>query len=132
MEEYTNNMQLSTQFNMFVGKIQDYPDELLISLSKIDKQWKDSENDLEKYMAQRRRKQTEKEKLDDQIDEIRKKHGVDPVTQAETAGITMEINTKTKRKTIMNIIDNIKMYTKVSFIQKCLNKIKAIYLKIKK
>ncbi len=31
-----------------------------------------------------------------------------------------------------NIIDNIKMYTKVSFIQKCLNKIKAIYLKIKK
>lgn len=38
-------------------------------------------------MAQRRRKQTEKEKLDDQIDEIRKKHGVDPVTQAETAGI---------------------------------------------
>ena len=72
---------------MFVGKIQDYPDALLISLSKIDKQWKDSENDLEKYMAQRRRKQTEKEKLDDQIDEIRKKHGVDPVTQAETAGI---------------------------------------------
>lgn len=31
-----------------------------------------------------------------------------------------------------NIIDNIKMYTKVSFIQKCLNKIKAISLKIKK
>lgn len=87
MEEYTNNMQLSKQFNMFVGKIQDYPDSLLISLSKIDKQWKDSENDLEKYMAQRRRKQDEKEKLDDQIEEIKKKHGVDPVTQAETAGI---------------------------------------------
>lgn len=47
MEEYTSNMQLSKQFNMFVGKIQDYPDSLLISLSKIDKQWKDSEDELE-------------------------------------------------------------------------------------
>ena len=87
MEEYTNNMQFSKQFNMFVGKIQDYPDSLLISLSKIDKQWKDSEDELEKYMAQRRRKQDEKRKLDEQIEEIKKKHGVDPVTQAETAGI---------------------------------------------
>ncbi len=87
MEEYTNNMQLSKQFNMFVGKIQDYPDSLLVSLSKIDKQWKDSENDLEKYLALRRKKLDEKQKLDEQIEEIRKKHGVDPVTQAETAGI---------------------------------------------
>lgn len=87
MEEYTSNMQLSKQFNMFVGKIQDYPDSLLISLSKIDKQWKDSEDELEKFMAQRRRKQEEKRKLDEQIEEIKKKHGVDPVTQAETAGI---------------------------------------------
>lgn len=87
MEEYTSNMQLSKQFNMFVGKIQDYPDSLLISLSKIDKQWKDSEDELEKYMAQRRRKQDEKRKLDEQIEDIKKKHGVDPVIQAETAGI---------------------------------------------
>lgn len=87
MEEYTSNMQLSKQFNMFVGKIQDYPDSLLISLSKIDKQWKDSEDELEKYMAQRRRKQDEKRKLDEQIEDIKKKHGVDPITQAETAGI---------------------------------------------
>ena len=87
MEEYTSNMQLSKQFNMFVGKIQDYPDSLLISLSKIDKQCKDSEDELERYMAQRRRKQDEKRKLDEQIEDIKKKHGVDPVTQAETAGI---------------------------------------------
>ena len=87
MEEYTSNMPLSKQFNMFVGKIQDYPDSLLISLSKIDKQWKDSEDELEKFMAQRRRKQEEKRKLDEQIEEIKKRHGVDPVTQAETAGI---------------------------------------------
>ena len=74
MEEYTSNMQLSKQFNMFVGKIQDYPDSLLISLSKIDKQWKNSEDELEKYMAQRRRKQDEKRKLDEQIEDIKKKH----------------------------------------------------------
>lgn len=56
-------------------------------MSKIDKQWKDSEDELEKYMAQRRRKQDEKRKLDEQIEDIKKRHGVDPVTQAETAGI---------------------------------------------
>ena len=49
-------MQLSKQFNMFVGKIQDYPDALLISLSKIDKQWKDSENDLEKVYGSKKKK----------------------------------------------------------------------------
>lgn len=87
MEEYTNNMQLSKQFNMFVGKIQDYPDSLLISLSNIDKQWQDSENDIDRYMAQRRRKQEDKNKYDEQIQEISKKHGVNPVTQAETANI---------------------------------------------
>lgn len=87
MEEYTNNMQLSKQFNMFVGKIQDYPDSLLISLSKIDKQWKDSEDELEKYLVQRRKKVEDKKKLDDQIEEVKKKFGVDPVKQAETAGI---------------------------------------------
>ena len=87
MEEYTNNMQLSKRFNMFVGKIQDYPDTLLISLSKIDKQWKDSEDELEKCIALRRKKNDEKRKLDEQIEEIKKKHGVDPVTQSETEGI---------------------------------------------
>ena len=87
MEEYTNNMQFSKQFNMFVGKIQDYPDSLLISLSGIDKQWKDSEDELEKYMALRRKKSEEKRKLDEQIEDIKKKHGVNPVTQAETAGV---------------------------------------------
>ena len=87
MEEFTNNMQFSKQFNMFVGKIQDYPDSLLVSLSGIDKQWKDSENELEKYMALRRKKLEEKRKLDEQIEDIKKKHGVNPVTQAETAGI---------------------------------------------
>lgn len=87
MEEYTNNMQLSKQFNMFVGKIQDYPDSLLISLSKIDKQSKDSEDALEKYFAKRRKLFDEKTNLDQQIEEIKRKFGVDPVKQAESSGI---------------------------------------------
>ena len=87
MEEYTNNMQLSKQFNMFVGKIQDYPDSLLYLLPRIDKQWQDSEDELEKYMAVRRKRQEDKRILDEQIEEIKKKYGVDPVRQAETAGV---------------------------------------------
>lgn len=87
MEDYTNNMQFSKQFNMFVGKIQDYPDSLLISLSSIDKQWKDSEDRLDKLMALRRKKIDDKIALDKQIEEVKRKYGVDPVKQAETAGI---------------------------------------------
>ena len=40
MEKHIPTISLLNSFNMFVGKIQDYPDSL-ISLSKIDKQWKD-------------------------------------------------------------------------------------------
>lgn len=87
MEDYTNNMEFSKQFERFIGKIQDYPSSLLISLSSIDKQWKDSEEKLEKYMALRRKKNEEKKKLDDQIEDVKRKYGVDPVKQAETAGI---------------------------------------------
>lgn len=87
MEDYTNNMEFSKQFERFIGKIQDYPSSLLISLSSIDKQWKDSEEKMEKYMALRRKKNDEKKKLDDQIEDVKRKYGVDPVKQAETAGI---------------------------------------------
>lgn len=38
-------------------------------------------------MALRRKKLEEKRKLDEQIEDIKKKHGVNPVTQAETAGV---------------------------------------------
>ena len=87
MEAYTNNMQFSKQFNMFVGRIQDYPSSLYIPLSQIDKQWKDSEDELEKLMAVRRKKRQEKDKIDEEIEEVKRKHGVDPVKQAESAGI---------------------------------------------
>ena len=87
MEDYTNNLQLNKQFNMYVGKIQDYPDELCRSVSSIDKQYNDIDEKLSKLLAQRKRKIDEKEGYDKEIDEIKKKHGIDPVRQAESAGI---------------------------------------------
>ena len=42
---------------------------------------------LSKLLAQRKRKIDEKEGYDKEIDEIKKKHGIDPVRQAESAGI---------------------------------------------
>lgn len=87
MEDYTNNLRLNKQFNMYVGKIQDYPDELCRSISSIDKQYNDIDERLMKLLAQRKRKIDDKEVLDKEIDEIKKKHGIDPVRQAESAGI---------------------------------------------
>lgn len=87
MEEYTDNMEFSKHFERFVGKIQDYPNSLLISLNSIDKQWKDSEDKLERLIALRRKKLDEKKKVDEQIEDIKKKYGVDPLKQAETAGV---------------------------------------------
>lgn len=56
MEDYTNNLQLNKQFNMFIGKIQDYPNELSRSISVIDKQYNDTENQLSRLLAQRKKK----------------------------------------------------------------------------
>lgn len=116
MEEYTNNMQFSKQFNMFVGQIQDYPSSLIASLSQIDKQWKDSDNDLEKNMAVRRRKNAEKDKLDEEIDDVKKKYGVDPREQAHSAGIlnssirASRSSLESQNRKLQNSIAAIKQY----------------------
>lgn len=87
MEDYTNNLQINKQFNMFIGKIQDYPDELCRSISLIDKQFNDTDARMTKLFALRKKKFDERENYDREIDEVKKKHGVDPVRQAETANI---------------------------------------------
>jgi len=83
MEEYTNNMQFSKQFNMLIGRISDYPDSLLVSLEQIDKQWKQSEDEMEKLKAQRKQLLNRKEKIDEEIQEIKARHGVDPIQKAD-------------------------------------------------
>lgn len=93
MEEFQANLVLSKQFNMFVGKIQDYPDSLLLSISNIDKQFRDSENEIEKLISKRKRINERLRELDNQIDEVKKKCGFDPREQANTASIlTSSIN----------------------------------------
>lgn len=87
MEEYTNNMQFSKMFNMFVGKIQDYPDALLSSLSKIDKQYSESEERIESLIAKRKKLLERKKNIDSEIEEIKAKNGVNPVEQADSADI---------------------------------------------
>lgn len=85
MDEYTSKMQFTKQFNMLVGKIQDYPDALLISLRSIDKQWKDSDEAIRKLMATRKRVTERKKAIDEKIEEIKRKTGVDPKAQAGNA-----------------------------------------------
>ncbi len=87
MEEYTSNLQINKQFSMFIGNIQDYPDKLSHSIDAIDKQYNDSSNEMEKYTATRKKIKEEKDRYDIEIEEAKKKYGVDPVRQAETAGI---------------------------------------------
>lgn len=87
MEEYNNNMQLSKQFNMFVGKIQDYPNSLKISVESIAKQWEESENKIESLLTKRNRINVKLEEFDKKIEDVKKKHGINPVEQARTAGI---------------------------------------------
>jgi len=81
MEDYTSNLEFSKQFERFIGSIQDYPNSLQISLSSIDKQYTDSENSIEKHQAQKRKILEKKKKLDEDIEEVKKKHGVNPVQQ---------------------------------------------------
>lgn len=87
MEDYRNNMQFSKMFNMFVGKIQDYPDSLLLSLSRIDKQFEDSEDKIEELFAKRKKLHDTKKIIDEEIQSVKTKYGVNPVEQADTANI---------------------------------------------
>ena len=83
MEEYSQNIEASARFNMFIGKIQDYPDSLLVSISNIDQQYMHLEERVSKLLAKRRILMDKKKELDNQLEEIKRKHGVDPHREAE-------------------------------------------------
>ena len=95
MQEYNKNLEFSKQFERFVGKIQDYPDDLRISLESVEKQYKDSEEKIDKLMAQKRNLLDRKSKLNDEIEEVKQKYGVNPVKQAqmaESVGTTIRVS----------------------------------------
>lgn len=82
LEDYRNNMEFSKQFNMFVGKIQDYPDFVLRCLKGIDRQFQETEEEMEKLIARRRKYFEKKAQLDKQIESVKQKYGVDPHREA--------------------------------------------------
>lgn len=84
LDDYRNNLEFSKQFNMFVGKIQDYPDFVLRGLKGIDKQFQDTEEEMEKLVARRRKYLEKKNELDKQIESVKQKYGVDPHREAST------------------------------------------------
>jgi DNA sulfur modification protein DndD len=96
MEEYTSNLEFSKRFERFIGSIQDYPNSLHISLDSIDKQYFDSEEKIDKLQAQKRQYLEKKRKLDEQIEEVKKKYGVNPVQQAQQ-GQTVATTIKASR-----------------------------------
>lgn len=87
LEDFRNNLEFNKQFERFIGSIQDYPNSLKISISSIEKQFIDSEDKIEKLLAQKRQQLEKKEKIDQQIEEIKKKYGVNPIEQAQEGNL---------------------------------------------
>ena len=67
---------------MFLGRIEDYPDSLMVSIDAIDKQYEELSEKEENLRVKLRSCNEKKNKLDEQIDEIKKKNGVDPRREA--------------------------------------------------
>lgn len=82
MEEYASNLEQSKQFNMFVGKIQDYPDSLLVSLGQIDKQYGDLEDKIEDLISKRKKLQSKKRELDEKMEDVKRRYNIDPRREA--------------------------------------------------
>lgn len=116
LEDYRNNMEFSKQFNMFVGKIQDYPDYLLRSLKGIDKQFQDIADDEEKLMALRKKQHDKRNELEKKIEDVKRKYGVDPHKEASnvprlTTSIKASRSNLEKEKKLLNsCISTIKEY----------------------
>ena len=87
MEEYRANRDAATKFSMLVGRIQDYPDEIINALSMARQQFQKSEETIEEKIALRKAKLDEKRGYDDEIAEIRRRYGIDPIKQAGSASL---------------------------------------------
>lgn len=86
-EEYAVNMGFNKKFERFIGSITDFPDSIKISLSVIDKNFQNSENNIDKLMSKRKILFERKAKLDEQMADIKSKYHVDPKQEAGSAGV---------------------------------------------
>lgn len=84
MEEYKINASNSKRLDMLVGRIQDFPDRLLVSLNGIDQQYEKIEEEIENLQAKKHRERKKKEQLEQEIEDIKRRHGVDPRREAES------------------------------------------------
>ena len=105
-EEFQANLAASKKFTLFMGKMQDFAESLVRSLSEIDNQLIDSEDQLNKYLAARKRITEEKADLDKKIEDIKRQNGVDPVRQAGMAS-RIGYNIQTSRTNLDTIKRNI-------------------------
>lgn len=87
MEDYQTNLSFNKKFERFIGSITDYPDSLLVSISTIDKQYNQSENEIERLQLRKKTLLERKAKLDVRMEEIKKKYGVNPKEGAERANV---------------------------------------------
>jgi len=116
MEDYKANAENSARFNMLVGRIQDYPDRLIVSIESIDEQYKKIEEQIDYLQAKKRVATEKKEALDVQIEEIKRKHGVDPRKEADkftTYDSTIKAsrgNLERKQKELRTCEETIKSY----------------------
>lgn len=116
LEDYRNNMEFSKQFNMFVGKIEDYPDYILRSLKGIDKQYQEMADDEERLMALRKKQHDKKNEIEKKIEDVKRKYGVDPHKEASNVPrLTTSIkasrsNLEREKKLLTTCISTIKEY----------------------
>ena len=96
LDDFRNNLEFSKQFNMFIGKIQDYPDFVLRSLKGIDKQFQETEEQMDKLIARRRKYLATKKELDEKIEEAKQKYGIDPHREASNV-TTLDSNIRASR-----------------------------------
>lgn len=87
MEEYNANLGFAKRFERFIGSIVDFPDTIKVSLGVIDKNYQDSEDQIEKLMAKRKLISDRESKLDEQMADIKSKFHVDPKQEAGSAGV---------------------------------------------
>lgn len=87
LEEYTSNLSFNKKFERFIGSISDFPDNILVSLNAIDRNFEKSENEIEKLLQNRKILIERKKILDDKIADIKNKFHIDPQKQAGSASI---------------------------------------------
>lgn len=99
LEDYKNNLNQTKKFSLFIGKIQEYPSDVRRHLKNIDSQYKITQTDIHDLKLKRQRFKTQKDEYDEQIDVIKKTHGVDPVREAGTAQ-TLQSNIRATRSNL--------------------------------